>query len=227
MGPTGTVRAVVRYATGSGSQPLPGVEVFLGVLDPFSALYACTDAQGVATFTEVPANTDLISGTGVSLSPLRETCTTNPEFLNPDTGRQMTDVAWRNHHGISTFDTFVVGEGETFTVRFVARTPERQARICAGSWATWVGTSGSDRYVGTAGVDVIQASGGADVIDGVGGDDEICGGRGNDVVRGGRGTDWIFGGPGVDELVGGPGANVLVGGPGQDSCEGGSTYDCE
>ena len=222
-GPTGTVRAVVRYETKTGSKPLAGVEVFLSIPDGS----ACTDAQGIALFTDVPADTDLISATGVAVSPLRETCITNPEFLNPDTGKQMTNVSYRNNHGNGEFDTFQVGDGKTFTVRYVAKTPTQQSRICVGAWATWVGTSGADRYTGTAGNDVIQGVGGADVIDGAGGFDQICGGPGNDTVRGSGGMDFIFGGPGNDDLSGGPGANVLIGGPGSDTCQGGTEYECE
>ena len=225
--PTGTVRAVVRYEARAGSQPLAGVEVFLGSPDGSLSLYACADAQGIASFSDVPANTDLISATGVSVSPLRKTCITNPEFLNPDTDKLMTGVSWRNHHGTGTFDTFVVGEGKIFTVRYVAETPRLQGRICVGAWATWVGTSGPDRYTGTAGNDVIAAGGGADVIDGAGGFDQICGGLGDDTLRGSGGMDFIFGGPGDDDLSGGPGANVLVGGPDVDTCQGGTKYDCE
>ena len=226
-GPTGTVRAVVRYETNAGSQPLVGVEVFLGSPDGSLGLSACTDAQGIAILSDVPANTDLISATGVSVTPLRETCITNPEFLNPDTGKQMTNVSWRNHHGTGEFDTFVVGEGKTFTVRYVAKTPRQQGRICVGAWATWVGTSGPDRYSGTAGNDVINVGGGADVIVGAGGFDQICGGAGDDTLGGSGGMDFIFGGPGDDELIGGPGDDVLIGGPGLDTCLGGTVYDCE
>jgi hypothetical protein len=225
-GATGTIRAVVRYETKAGSRPLEGVEVFLGI-DDASPMYACTDARGVARFADVPADTDLISATGVSLSPLRETCITNPDFLNPDTGEQMTAVYWRNHHGEAVFDVFVVGEGRTVTLRFVARTPEEQGQICAGAWTTWLGTSGSDQYTGTPGTDIIQAGGGADEINGAGGHDLICGGPGDDTLQGSRGDDWILGGPGGDEILGGPGDNLLFGGPGPDTCQGGTEYDCE
>ena len=227
-GPTGTVRAVVRYETNTGSKPLVGVEVFLGRPDGSLGLYACTDAQGVAILSDVPANTHLISATGVSVSPLRQTCVTNPEFLNPDTDKQMTGVSWRNHHGTGKFDTFVVGEGKTFTVRYVAKTPRQQGRICGGSWATWVGTSGPDQYTGTSGNDIIQAGGGADVINAAGGDfDWVCGGPGGDTLRGSGGMDFILGGPGDDSLIGGQGDDVLVGGLGSDTCVGGTAYDCE
>ena len=227
-GPTGTVRAVVRYETKTGSHPLVGVEVWVGSPDGSTNMYVCTDAQGIAIISDVAANTDLLSATGVSVSPLRETCVTNPEFLNPDTGKQMTGVSWRNHHGTGTFNPFVVGDGETFTVRYVAKTPQQQGRICGGSWATWLGTSGIDRYTGTSRNDVIQAGGGADVINSAGGDfDWVCGGTGDDTLRGSRGIDFIVGGPGDDVLIGGPGDNVLIGGPGLDTCVGGAEYDCE
>ena len=206
---------------------MAGVEVWVGSLDGSTNMFECTDAQGLATFSEVPADTDLISATGVSISPLRETCITNPGFLNPDNSKQMTGVGWRNHHH-GGYDPFVIGEGETFTVRFVAKTPRQQDRICAGAWSTWVGTSGSDRYTGTAGNDVIQGGGGADVINAAGGNwDWMCGGPGNDTLKGSRGADIIFGGPGDDVLMGGPGDDVLIGGPGNDTCLGGTAYDCE
>jgi hypothetical protein len=221
---TGTVRAKVRYETKAGSQPLVGVEVFLGI-DGASPMYACTDAKGAARFPDVPADTDLVSATGVSLS-LRDECT-NPDFLNPDSGKQMTAVYWRDHHGESVLDSFVVGDGKTVTVKFVAETPKQQSKICLGLWSTWVGTSGSDRYTGTGDRDIIQAGGGADEINGAGGDDIICGGSGDDTLRGNRGDDWLLGGPGADELLGGPGDNLLFGGPGPDSCQGGTKYDCE
>jgi len=226
---TGTVRAEVRYEAPNGNEPLVGVEVFLGIDlggSP-SYVYACTDAQGIAQFSEVPADTDLVSTTGVSLS-LRDECT-NPDFRNPDNGKLMTAVYWRDHHGEAVFDSFVVGDGDTVTVRFVAETPKRQGRICMGLWSTWVGTSGSDRFTGTPDGDILNAGGGADEIDGVGGDDIICGGLGADVLKGGPGDDWIFGGPGNDELVGGPGANLLVGGPGTDDCRRGTwnEFECE
>ena len=225
-GPTGTVQAVVRYETNAGSQPLAGVEVWVGSLDGSTNMFECTDMQGLATFSEVPANTELISATGVSISPLRETCNTNPDFLNPDTGKQMTGVGWRNHHH-GGYDPFVVGEGKTFTVRFVAKTPRQQDRICAGAWSTWVGTSGPDRYTGTRATTSSKVAA-ADVIDAAGGDwDWMCGGPGNDTLRGSSGADIIFGGPGDDVLVGGPGDDVLIGGPGSDTCQGGKKYDCE
>jgi Ca2+-binding RTX toxin-like protein len=225
---TGTVRAEVRYETPRGNKPLVGVEVWLHTVDGSAPdMYACTDAKGIAQFSEVPAGTDLNSATGVSLS-LRDECT-DPDFRNPDNGKVMTTVYWRDHHGEAVLDPFVVGDGETVTLRFVAETPKQQSRICMGLWSTWVGTSGTDRHTGTPDRDILNAGGGADRIDGAGGGDIICGGPGADVLKGGRGDDWLFGGSGNDELLGGPGANLLVGGPGVDDCRGGTskTWECE
>lgn len=217
---TGTFRAVVKYKTSDGNEPLAGVEVFLGI-EGAESMSGCTDDRGVAEFLDVPARSDLISATGVAVSPLRETdCMTNPDFRNPDNGRFMlTD--W--------IDTFRVRAGETVRVRFVVTTPANQKRVCGGAWATWVGTHGRDRFTGTRGRDVVNGVGGNDSLEGGRGVDQICGGGGNDSVRGNRGWDGILlGGPGDDVLVAGPGgALVLIGGPGVDRCVGEPQFECE
>lgn len=217
---TGTVRAVVKYKTNDGNEPLAGVEVFLGI-GGSESMMGCTDERGVARFVGVPARTDLISATGVAVSPLRETdCMTNPDFRNPDNGRFMlTD--W--------VDPFRVRAGETARIRFVVTTPANQRRVCAGGWTTWVGTPGRDRFTGTRGGDVVNGAAGNDSLEGGRGFDQICGGRGNDTVRGNRGWDAILlGGAGDDVLVAGPGgAIVLIGGPGVDRCVGEPQFECE
>lgn len=217
---TGTVRAVVKYKTNDGNEPLAGVEVYLGI-EGSESMMGCTDERGVAEFVGVPARTDLISATGVAVSPLRETdCMTNPDFRNPDTGRFMLGD-W--------VDTFRVRAGETVKIRFVVTTPADQKRVCAGAWATWVGAHGRDRFTGTRGRDVVNGVGGNDSLEGGRGFDQICGGGGNDRVRGNRGWDGILlGGPGDDVLVAGPGgAMVLIGGPGVDRCVGEPQFECE
>jgi len=203
---TGTVRANVRYQTADGSEPLAGVEVFLGFLSGRTSRFACTDESGIATFTDVPSGVGLMSATGVAVSPLRDDpCITNPDFLRPGTTKKLTNVFWRDHHGAIELDRFMVGAGKTVTLKFVAKTPVKQRRICGGMWATWVGTSGADTHAGTPKADVLAAGAGNDRIDGGGGGDSICGGLGGDVLKGAGGPDWIWGDKGNDSLVGGLG----------------------
>lgn len=226
---TGTVRAVVRYETPDRNTPLVGVEVWLGidVGGSLSSKHACTDERGIARFADVPADTDLVSVTGVAVSPLRDDCT-NPDFLNPDTGEEMTNVGWKGHHGdVTSIDTFVVGEGETVTLRFVARTPGQDAQLCGGAWVTWVGTAGNDRFAGTSDADVVNARGGNDTIRGAGSYDTICGGSGSDTLRGAGAFDMLLGESGNDTLIGGPGDDFVLGGPGRDYCRGEQRYGCE
>lgn len=216
---TGTVRAVVKYKTHDGNEPLAGVEVSL--LFDGGGVPGCTDEQGVAEFLDVPAKTDLIAATGVAVSPLRETeCMTNPDFLNPINGAYMLGD-W--------VDTFRVRSGETVKIRFVAITPRKQSRVCASGWATWVGTRKVDQFTGTDGDDTANGLRGNDSLEGARGFDTLCGGWGNDTLRGGRGWDGILlGGPGDDVLVAGPGgALVLIGGPGNDRCVGQPQFECE
>lgn len=222
---TGTVKAVVRYETPGGNEPLVGVEVWLGVDlggSP-SSMLACTDEHGIARFREVPADTDLVSATGPAVE---EPCS-NPGFLNPETGEEMTTVAWNDHHGEMTFDVFTVDEGAAVTLRFVAQTPDQRGELCFGWWATWTGTAGADRFTGTPDTDIVSARGGNDTIEGGRGRDTVCGGPGDDALTGGAGEDWLLGDRGDDELVGGTGRDWVVGGPGRDACRGETESDCE
>ena len=221
---TGTVRAVVRYETASGSKPLEGVWVWLGISGAES-MYGCTNAKGLVRFLDVPARTDLLSATGPG--ERTKECT-NPFFLNPDTGKEMTGVGWDDHHGEGVWDSFRVGADETVTLRYVVQTPDQRGELCFGAWATWVGTSGRDRFSGTSGSDVVNARGGNDLIRGMDGFDILCGGAGDDTLRGGADIDTLVGGSGDDVLFGGPGDDLaLWGGPGRDRCEGENAWRCE
>ena len=220
---TGTVVATVRYRDSGGDlQPLAGVEVFLW---DGEANYACTDADGKATFLGVEAGVNLISATGPAVS---EMGCTNSEFLNPETGKRMFAVFWKNHHGVRAFDNFQVGAGEQKSIKFTARTPSNQTKVCGGMLTTIVGTNGVDVIQGTTGDDVIDGRRGNDVIDGNGGNDIICGGPGRDRLYGGTGDDWLFGEAGKDRLFGEAGHDVLNGGPLADRCRTGELlFSCE
>lgn len=221
--PVGTVQVVVKYRTDTGSLPLVGVAVWLGI-GTDADMHGCTDAGGVIEFTDVPADTDLVSATGPG--GFEDGCT-NTYFFNPDTGKEMTTVYWKGHHGVLVLDHTTVGAGETLVMRHVVRTPDQHGELCNGLWATWVGTRGRDRFTGTKGWDIINARGGNDLIEGARGWDFICGANGDDTLRGEKTMDTLWGGPGSDVLTGGRGPDVVIGGPGQDACRGEDAYECE
>ncbi len=219
----GTIRAVVKYVDGGGvRQPLPGVEVY--VWDGSAAHYACTNANGVAVFKDLPPGSNYISATGVSVNNPR--CA-NDLFLNPDTGKKMFAVLWKGHSGVRQFDNFSVLADQTTRLSFVVRTARAQGRICGGLRATWIGTAGPDTYTGTIGDDVISGRGGADILNGGPGNDFICGMTGADQLFGGRGDDFLFGEGGRDLLVGGMHTDVALGGPLTDTCDAETEFDCE
>ena len=97
--------------------------------------------------------------------------------------------------------------------------------VCAGHFATIVGSRRSEHIVGTSGKDVILGYGGDDTIDGRGGNDVICAGPGDDKVKGGSGADTILGGAGNDTLYGDKSHDVISGGKGQDFIDGGTGND--
>ena len=222
---SGTVIAKVQFRDAAGTlQPLADVEVFL-LAGPAGAMYACTNAKGKATFQNVPANEDLLSATGVGLSA--ENCA-NREFLNPDTGKKMFNVFYKQHHGVVEFDSFQVAPGETTTIRFKTKTPKNQKKVCGGMMVTRLGTSAGETINGTPGNDVINALAGNDTVNGMGGNDIICSGRGADKLYGGDDDDWLFGEGGKDRLYGEAGFDHLFGGPATDRCyTGEKLYSCE
>jgi len=219
----GTVRAVVKYLDGSEvRQPLSGVEVFL--FGGGAAHYACTDANGVAGFKNLPPGSNYISATGVSVNEPR--CA-NDLFLNPDTGKKMFAVFWQGHSGVRQFDTFDVNADEVTRLTYVVRTARGQARVCGGFRATWIGTAGPDTYGGTVGNDVISGRGGADILGGGPGNDIICGMTGPDQLSGGRGDDFLLGEGGRDILIGGMDTDIALGGALTDMCDAETEFDCE
>ena len=223
----GAIRAVVSYRDSAGNRlRLAGVEVVLMEVTPTPKhpgpiahppgyeRYACTNAQGVAVFSDVPTSADLWMVTGVGHPGV---CP-NAEYLNPSSGKKMLSVDWQRVYGGGQYTPFSVAPDETRTIRMMARTPAKQREICAGFYATWIGTPGDDVYAGTKSADVVIAGKGNDSITTRGGWDVVCAGPGNDVVHAGDRGDLIFGEEGNDLLKGQEDVDWIFGGPGTDTC---------
>ncbi len=217
---TGTVVVKVKYKTPDGNLPLPGVEVFL--FDG-GANYRCTNASGVAKFTNVEAARPLITITGYGVAADCE----NGEFVNPDNGKPMWLSGYQNRHGEGPFTNFEVEPGGKKVIKLTVKTPARK-KVCAGSKVTIVGTNAAETITGTDGDDVINALGGNDEVFAGAGNDIVCGGKGSDDLAGGEGDDWILGEQGGDVLDGGAGIDRLEGGAMNDMCIDGETLlSCE
>ena len=210
---TGTIRVQVQYPdAGSVYHPLKNVEVFL--VGPGGPRYACTNANGLATFPNIPVGNGYFTATGVGVSSLH--CA-NGEFLTPGTHLKLY---FKAQGGIS------LAAGETKTIQLNTDPPPAdQMQVCGGETPTMVGTAARDVLVGTAGRDIISAGAGNDTINGMGGNDQLCGGPGKDRVVGGPGDDLLFGESGNESggnrgLFGGPGTDYIYGGYGTDLCDG-------
>jgi len=213
----------VYYKTDAGKSPLDGVEVF--TLIDGTPRYRCTNANGKAVFDDVGSGVWLKTlATGPSVHSPR--CS-NTLFLNPDNGKQMFAVLYKNHQGVQITDSVLLSSGRQ-ALKLVAKTPFNQRRICAGFKVTILGTPGIDGLIGTSSNDVINGRGGDDVIDGFAGEDIICGGPGADVISGGTDDDFLWGGGGADSLAGNGGTDFLDGGRRSDTCTTGENlFSCE
>lgn len=223
---TGTIKVKVQYPDdGMVYHPLARVEVFLAA---GGVHYACTNAKGIATFTDIPAGSGYFTATGVGVSSLH--CA-NGEFLTPGTHLKLR---FKAQGGIA------LAEGQTRVITFqLDAPPADQMYLCGGETPTMTGTPGRDILVGSAERDIISAGEGNDVIKGMGGNDTLCGGPGRDRILGGGGNDLIFGEAGTDMdnlplpptllkgLFGGPGNDYIYGGYGTDYCEGETALGCE
>jgi Ca2+-binding RTX toxin-like protein len=208
----GTVNAFVYYRTGP-DVGVSGVEVWLRDTTNGVSYYACTNANGKATFSGIPAGANLISAAGKAVSEMCD----NADFVRPDDRRKMFWMAYENHsQGTGGFTNFFVGAGESKVIKFWPVTAADQVTICAGMPTTEIGTSGDDYIKGTPGDDVINAREGNDIIFGLDGNDIICGGSGNDVLFGDDGNDYLVGEAGDDQLIGDKDHDWLVGGEGAD-----------
>ena len=222
----GTVEVKVKYfvdgqpAVSTDKAPLEGVEVFLWASGGHNA---CTDANGVATFEGITPGPGMFAVTGPA-GVLFDECS-NPFFLNPDNDDKMTSVFYMKHHGVRIWETFELGAGEELTIKFTAKTPNGQKKICGGLFATILGTGQPEELGGTEDGDVIVGKGGADLIFGHGGDDVICGGKVGDEIHGGDGNDWIRGGLGADTIFGDDGDDTMFGDEKNDTLDGGSGND--
>ena len=209
---TGTVKVVVKYPVSAGVyRPLPNVEVFLWAAG--APHYACTNASGVVTFTNIAAGGGYLTATGISASSLH--CS-NGEFLKPGTSLKMF---------MASQGDITLAAGTTKTIQLKAGAPPAdQTKICGGKTPTIVGTAAGETLTGTPGNDIISAGGGNDLIKGMGGDDSLCGGPGRDRILGGAGNDALFGEAGNESggnrgLFGQLGTDVAYGGVGVDSCD--------
>jgi hypothetical protein len=221
----GTVVVKVRYQDAAGDrQPLPGVEVWLLETQSGTSHYLCTDEAGKVTVTGITPDSNVILATGPAVN---QDCS-NPEFLNPDTGKRMFTEFYNHHHGVAVFDPFQVGSGETKTITMKVKTPSKQKNVCGGAKVTIKGTNGDDVINGTDQRDVINGLRGNDVIHGMEGDDAICGDKGNDELYGDEGNDSLYGEAGKDTLEGDDGYDVLYGGAQSDRCRTGELlFSCE
>ena len=224
---TGTVRIVLSYRNAEGERVrLPGVEVLLLEVSQARHMgpiwhqrgherYVCTNANGVATFRDVPAGISLWAVAGVGHPGV---CS-NAEFLNPSTGKKLLSVDWRKVGGGGFYSPFSIVPDEVRRISIFVPTPAKQGEICGGFWATWVGTADNDEFTSTGDeADVIIAGEGNDTINSGDGWDVICAGPGNDIVRAGEDGDIVFGDGGRDTLNGQSGADWLFGGEGADAC---------
>jgi hypothetical protein len=209
---TGTVKVVVKYPVSAGVyRPLPNVEVFLWAAG--ASHYACTNASGVVTFTNIAAGGGYFTAIGVSISSLH--CS-NAEFLKPGTGLKLYNVSQGDI-------TLAAGQMKTVQLR-TGQPPADQSLVCGGEIPTIVGTAAGDKLVGTPGNDIISGGGGNDLIKGLGGNDWLCGGPGRDRILGGAGNDVLFGEAGNESggnrgLFGQLGTDVAYGGAGVDTCD--------
>ncbi len=224
---TGTVRIVLSYRNAEGERVrLPGVEVLLLEVSPGRHMgpiwhqrgherYVCSNANGVATFRDVPAGISLWAVAGVGHPGV---CA-NAEFLNPSNGKKLLSVDWRKVGGGGFYSPFSIMPDEVRGISIFVPTPARQDEICGGFWATWIGTPGNDVFRSTGDeADVVIAGEGNDIIDSGDGWDVICAGPGNDIVRASEDGDVLFGEGGADTLNGQSGADWLFGGEGADAC---------
>ena len=229
---TGTIKAVVKYPDAGGVyRPWVGVEV---ILIANGVHYACTGADGVATFSGIPAGGDYFAAVEPGRSDLQ--CA-NPELLEPGTGLKMYAVFYNNHVGEEIFNRFDLAAGQTKTLQFrTERPPADQTLVCGGMPPTIVGTPGPDVLVGTNEPDIISGGAGNDIIKGMGNSDPrrpdmLCGGPGRDRILGGAGDDMMFGEGGNDSggnrgLFGGPGTDMAYGGAGTDTCQAETALGC-
>lgn len=98
----GLVTGFVHYE----DQPVPGVEVFLGIQGtPFVALYTCTDINGYFEFTDLPLNTQMTSAAGFEVE-FGEQCS-NPFVLAPSRQPLLLQT-WQNHSGGGAIDPFTL-----------------------------------------------------------------------------------------------------------------------
>lgn len=221
----------VYYKTDAGKSPLAGVEVF--ALVGGVPMYRCTNANGKAVFDNlIWGSTVSVLATGPSVNTPK--CA-NRDFLNPDNGKQMFAVFFKNHQGVRITDPIVLDTWRQ-AVKLVAKTPYNQRRICFGFKVTILGTRGDDVLLGTVGPDYVNLRGGDDTFSALNGDDVVCGGPGDDVIYGGYDSDFLIGGGGADTLHGNAPENLinpadfdtLFGGPGMDTCiMGHNTDSCE
>jgi len=224
-----TIRIRAAYVDGEGTRhALAGVEVW--ILEDYGIQkFLCTDAGGIAVFTEVAADVLHTAGVGPSYSMPR--CD-NSAFLNPVDGRKMYTVVYNNHHGVLPLEGVVDGfypvAGQVTRIPLAARDARRQKKVCSGLRTTWFGTNYNDVFVGTDGPDVANAMGGDDVMYGLKGADYLCGGNNNDEIFGGGQGDVLLGEDGKDLLSGNLGFDILDGGGGtKDWCRGEFLFDCE
>jgi hypothetical protein len=100
---TGTVSGTVLY----NEAPLAGVEVWVGEIDSGVSHYACTDASGNFSISDVALNTPLISATGIEVY-LADPCS-NPLFLDLACGARgcpLLTQYWNHHSGVGPPDQF-------------------------------------------------------------------------------------------------------------------------
>ena len=214
----------VYYKTPTGKAPLPDVEVF--ALIDGTSYYGCTNANGKVAFPDVGLGSVWLKALATGPSVNQPRCA-NTLFLNPDTGRPMFAVFYKNHQGLRLTDSVELSSGRN-ALKLVAKTPPSARRLCAGLKVTHQGTTGDDLLIGSPANDVINGRGGDDTIDGLAGNDVICGGPGADTISGGPEDDAIWGEGGPDDLDGNSGEDWADGGPGMDACANfGAQFSCE